>query len=123
MSDINITITNLPQIKRAFDVAPFEMTKQLNLAIRKTILKIQAKSMINTPVLTGRLRASTASTFGDLRGEVGTHTNYDIFVHEGTRFMKGRPYLRDAVDESSDDTDKYFQEAVQNTLDKIAGMV
>lgn len=123
MPQVNITITNLPQIKRAFDLAPNEMRRQLNMAIKKTILSIQSKSMINTPVKTGRLRGSTASVFGDLRGEVGTHTNYDVYVHEGTRYMKGRPYLKDAVEENNPSTEKYFKEAVQNTLDKIAGLV
>lgn len=123
MPQVNITITNIAQIKRAFDVAPNEMTRQLNTAIKKTILKIQAKSMINTPVATGRLRASTASIFGDLKGEVGTHTNYDVYVHEGTRFMKARPYLKDAVEDTNPETERYFKEAVQNTLDKIAGLV
>lgn len=123
MPNVNITITNIAQIKRAFDVAPNEMTRQLNNAIKKTILTIQSKSMVNTPVATGRLRASTASIFADLKGEVGTHTNYDVFVHEGTRFMKGRPYLKDAVESSNFETERFFKEAVQNTLDKIAGLV
>lgn len=123
MPQVNITITNIDQIRRAFDVAPMEMTKQLNLAIKKTLIHIQRKSMINTPVLTGRLRGSTTTSFGSLRGEVGTHTNYDLFVHEGTRFMRGRPYLKQAVDESSSETEQEFKDAVQNTLDKIAGMV
>jgi HK97 gp10 family phage protein len=79
--------------------------------------------MRNTPVLTGRLRASTASRFTNLAGEVGTHTNYDIFVHEGTKFMKARPYLRDAVEEESGAVIEFFHSAVQNVLDKIGKMV
>lgn len=123
MPTVDITITNLAQIKRAFDVAPMEMTKQLDIAIKKTLFRIQASGMPNTPVLTGRLRGSWYSKFGNLRGETGTNTNYDVFVHEGTRFMKARPYLRDAVEANGTETEREFKEAVQNTLDKIAGMV
>ena len=119
MPTVDVKITNLPQIRAAFSKAPSLMRSELNTAIKKTILTIQRRSMINTPVLTGRLRASTRSLFADLRGEVGTNTNYDVFIHEGTRFMKARPYLKDAVDESSGDIDSNFKEAVQNVLDKI----
>lgn len=123
MSDIQIQITNLPQIKSAFNLAPSLMVKELNLAIRKTVLNVQAQSMRNTPVLTGRLRASTRSLFGNLRGEVGTNTNYDIFVHEGTRYMKARPYLKDAVESTNDTTERIFTQAVQNVLDDIGRKV
>lgn len=119
---IAIRITNLPQIRAAFSRAPYIMTGELNIAIEKTVFNIQRKSMINTPVDTGRLRASTRSLFSNLRGEVGTNTNYDIFVHNGTRYMPGRPYLSQAVESSELQTDIFFKRAVQNTLDKIGGM-
>lgn len=123
MPNIDIKITNLPQIKAAFNKAPAVMRVNLNKAIKKSIFTIQRQSMINTPVLTGRLRASTASAFSDLRGEVGTHTNYDLYVHEGTRYMKARPYLREAVEAENGAVNKYFQEAVQDTLDVIGRTV
>lgn len=123
MPQVNITITNIAQIKHAFGVAPMEMTKQLDIAIKKTLFRIQASGSPKTPVLTGRLRASWYSKFGNLRGETGTNTNYDVFVHEGTRFMTGRPYLKDAVEDTNTETEQDFKAAVQNTLDKIAGMV
>lgn len=116
---ISIKITNLPQIRAAFDKAPALMAKELNLAIKKTLLVVQRKSMINTPVLTGRLRASTYSRMGFLKGEVGTNTNYDIFVHDGTRFMPARPYLADAVEDSNPEVDLLFLKAVDNVLSEI----
>lgn len=119
---IKITITNLPQIKAAFNKAPTLMAKNLNIAIQKSIFLIKGKSQQNTPVLTGRLRASTYTMFGNLKGEVGTNTNYDIFVHEGTRFMQARPYLRTAVESSNSDVDRYFTEAVDKTLNEIGKM-
>jgi len=117
---ISITISNLAEIRAAFVTAPLQMQTELNKAIKKTVLNIQRSSMINTPVKTGRLRASTASKFSNLKGEVGTHTNYDIFVHNGTRYMAARPYLRDAVDITREDTDKFFTLAVQTVLNNIA---
>lgn len=118
-NEIAIRIKNLPEIKAAFDRSPSLMTRELNKAIQKSIFSIGRKSRINTPVLTGRLRASTLEKFDNLRGEVGTHTNYDVFVHEGTRYMKSRPYLRQAVMSSNKAVQEFFTNAVQNVLDEI----
>lgn len=119
---IGIQIKNMAQIKMAFGRAPALMAKELNTAIKKTTLFIMGKSMVNTPVDTGRLRSSTYSRFGNLQGEVGTNTNYDVFVHNGTRFMKARPYLLNAVNESQRQVDDFFTKAVDNVLNQIGKM-
>ena len=118
-NDIAITITNLPQIRAAFKSAPGLMTKYLNQAIKKSLFTIEAKSKANTPVDTGRLRSSTLSRFSHLKGEVGTHTDYDIFIHNGTRFINARPYLYNAVQASENNVDSFFKDAVDNVLSDI----
>jgi len=123
MPEIAVKITNIDQIRRAFNRSPFLMAKELNKAIEKTVFKVEQQSKINTPVDTGRLRASHYTEFSNLRGAVGTDTNYDIFVHEGTRYMKARPYLRTAIDETSKSIDDYFKDAVQNVLDTIGSEI
>lgn len=119
MPTITVEIKNLPEIKAAFAKSPILMARELNKAIAKTVLQIGRDSRLNTPVDTGRLRSSTYEQFGNLKGEIGTNTNYDIFVHEGTRYMKARPYLRKAVDKNEVNIDSNFTEAVQTVLDKI----
>lgn len=119
MAEISIKITNLADIKRAFAMAPTLMARELNLSIRKVVLQIGRESRMATPVDTGRLRASTYERFSNLKGEVGTNTDYDIFVHEGTRFMRGRPYLRSAVQKNEQTTDREFTSAVQRVLEQI----
>lgn len=120
---VDIKITNIAEIKRAFNRSPFLMARYLDTAISKTVFAIGRQSRINTPVKTGRLRASTYEQFSHLKGEVGTNTDYDIFVHEGTRFMRARPYLRNAIEEKSRSIDDYFKDAVQKTLDEIGDSV
>ena len=120
MPSISIKITNLPQIKAAFSAAPAKMTRGLNTAIQKTVFAIEGDSMRNTPVLTGRLRASHRTLFSNLRGEVGPHTNYAIFVHQGTRYMKARPFLFNAVKSNEVTVQKFFTDGMQKVLDDIA---
>lgn len=123
MAAVDIKISNIREIRSAFNRAPGLMSQELNTAIKKSVLSIQAKSMLNTPVATGRLRASHTSIFGDLKGTVSTNTKYDIFVHDGTRYMKARPYLKDAVESSVDTTNRFFKEAVENVLQKIGRLI
>lgn len=119
MAEIAIRIKNLPEIKRAFAMAPRLMAKELNISIRQAVLMIGRDSRRKTPVDTGRLRASTYERFSNLKGEIGTNTDYDVFVHEGTRFMRGRPYLRSSVQDNDSGVQRAFTEAVQRTLDQI----
>lgn len=50
---------------------------------------------------TGRLRSSIAVSMvidsGVWVARVGTDVDYAIFVHEGTRFMRANPFLKDAL--------------------------
>ena len=121
--NVQVKIKNLPEIRAAFAKSPRVMTKNLNQAIRRVGLEIGADSRRNTPVDTGRLRSSHYENFTNLKGIVGTDTNYDFFVHEGTRFMKARPFLAQAVQENERFTDKEFTKAVQDTLDEIGRSV
>ena len=120
MADIQIRITNISEIRSAFSKAPALMMVALSQAVKQTVFSIGRQSRVNTPVDTGRLRGSTYERFSGLSGEVGTHTNYDMFVHEGTRFMKGRPYLRLAVESKQAEVDMFFTNAVQGVLNQIA---
>lgn len=119
MAEVEIKIKNLAQIKAAFNKSPLLMIRELNKTIQTVVYKIGRGSRENTPVDTGRLRASHYERFGNLRGEVGTNTAYDIFVHEGTKFMKERPYLRRAVEGNQSIVDREFKGAVDRVLDDI----
>lgn len=124
MPNVKIQIKNLAEIQSAFKRSPRLMTKNLQKAIKRSVYKIGASSRRNTPVLTGRLRSSHYERFtSGLKAEVGTNTSYDLFVHEGTRFMRARPYLRLAVESEQGFVDKEFEGAVQSTLDEIASAV
>lgn len=121
--DVKVKIANLPQIRAAFLKAPAKMTRNLNEAIRKSIFMIEREGKIRTPVDTGRLRASYITRFSSLRGEVGPTANYSLFVHEGTRYMRGRPFLRNAIQSAEQQIQGNFRRAVQDTLDDIGRQV
>ena len=121
MSDVSIKIKNLPQIRAAFAKSPVIMTKNLRKAIETALLTVQRQSIINAPRRTGFLKASHQyRMLSNLSGYVQPTAYYASFVHDGTRFMRGRPFLRQADAEKESEIDRLFQTAVQDTLDEIA---
>lgn len=119
MASLTIKITNAAQIQKAFAQAPAKMTKALTKAIKQSVFLLQGRSMSNTPVLTGRLRGSHYTRFMPLKGEVGANANYAGFVHDGTRFMKGRPFLEMALSESNEEIQDFFTRGTQDVLNEI----
>ena len=88
------TIVAKPTFKRvgkAFrDIAEgFNFQKE----IEKFAFAIERESKRKSPVDTGRMRASIATNVGNLQASIGPHVDYALFVHEGTRYMSGRPFL------------------------------
>lgn len=117
--NVQVRITNIAEIRAAFSKAPAEMTRQLNNAIRLSIFDIERDSKMNTPVATGFLRSSHQTMFRNLYGEVSPSANYAIFVHEGTRYMRKRPFLLEATQSKEGAVQRNFEGAVQNVFDKI----
>jgi len=127
MPDVKITIKNLPQIKAAFALAPTLMTKELNRAIQKTTFTIQGETILNVGgqrdirVITHGLAsaAERPPVFTQLKGVYEIDIKYGVFVHEGTRFMRARPFLQRAADTKQEKTDQFFTEAVDTVLNTI----
>lgn len=133
MSQINVEIKNIAQIKRAFGAAPVKMGKELNDTIKRVIFIIQRLEFteyhaLGIRVITAGLYRSIEKGvwYGNLKGEVGPDAQgangvfYSRFVHDGTRFMQGRPFLLNAVQSADKEVQDNFAKAVQNVLDDIA---
>lgn len=127
MISANIKIKNADQIAKAFKKAPSLMSKEFDKAIAKSGYTIMRSSMIATPVDTGFLRAS--HRFRQIKtgfrlgyGEIKVNAEYARYVHDGTRFIKGRPFLREAVESNEAKVTAFFIVAVNNALNKIGRM-
>lgn len=131
MADVQVTITNLAEIKAAFNKAPKLMAKELDDAIQKSMFVIQAETIKNVHpnrginVITGGLLSATERppVFMPLKAVYDIDIKYGIFVHEGTRFMRGRPFLADAVGSMNETIQKFFTKAVDNVLSTIGKSV
>jgi len=85
-----ITIPNLADIKRVFDEAPEKTIRQIDTAVRKSILRIESAAKREAPVNKqsggGNLRQSIRSQMtGIASGKVEVGVDYGVYVEEGTR--------------------------------------
>jgi HK97 gp10 family phage protein len=67
----------------------------LSRKIRELAFLVERESKIVSPVKTGRMRASirVMGSGQKFRQIIQPNVDYAIFVHEGTRYMKGRPFM------------------------------
>ncbi len=94
MTQINVSLRpSAEAIQKAYGNAGIR--DFLGRQIERVSFKIQRMAKQVTPVDTGVLKSSIATTIGlgDLSARVATNVNYALYVHEGTRFMRGRPFM------------------------------
>lgn len=130
MANIQVKIINLEQIRAAFAKSPTLMTRNLNLAIKKSLISIQRETILNVGgsrginvVSHGLLSAAERPPlFESLKGTYLIDIFYAIFVHDGTSRMEARPFLLEAVNTEQTEVNDFMRKAVQDTLDEIGAM-
>lgn len=96
MADIQLTFEpSLEELGRKFK--SINTNSFLRTKIKSLAFMVEKESKRNAPVDTGRLRSSIFTSYQDA-GETAiirpdAAVNYAGFVHEGTKFMKGRPFM------------------------------
>ena len=113
---IKVEIKGLEELKSSFKKSPELVKKYIGEAINKSIQTIQAKAVPFTPKDTGFLKGSFSASFGTLRGSLENTAPYAGYVHDGTKFMKGRPYLEQGTRAAESAIQSFFDSA----MDKIA---
>jgi HK97 gp10 family phage protein len=114
MSNFVIKVEGLDEAREALRKYPEKAKGAFATAISKTVRAVKAETQRRAPVDTGRLRTSVhVVKETPTEGEVDSGVKYAIFVHEGTRFMKGRPFMRDAVGSLSTAIQRWFGEAME----------
>lgn len=90
------------------EAAAAQLLKATSSPVGRYLARIAAKaetaSKARCPVDTGRLRGSINWRLvlegGTLVAIIGTNVEYAIYVHEGTRYMPGRPFLVEGVQQA-----------------------
>lgn len=122
--DFHVNIAPDPS-KLARAMVGVNLTGFLSRQVSQLAFAVERYAKQLTPVDSGRLRASIHTTpmmFG-VKAIVSTKTEYAVYVHEGTKYMRGRPFMKYGamfaqVAEFKDINkrlDKHFTDAFKNS--------
>lgn len=121
MAQITVSIQGLDEAVQKLGKFPAIMAPHLRIAAQTGAFKVEREAKLLTPVDTGRLRNSIATSLGigGISAIVQTNVFYAIFVHEGTKFMKGRPFMQQAVDVSLSTIQEAFNSEIAAAIGEI----
>lgn len=97
MPEIRVEIPDLPRLVDALKKWPDIAAPILDKAIKKSIYDVQARTIMETPIKTGRLRGSFQTAFSPLVGILRPTVEYAVHVHQGTRAHVIRPSTAKAL--------------------------
>jgi len=114
---MKISITsNIPIVSAKLMSNPIRIKGALKRAIRKSALLVERYSKMRSPVDTGRLRSSIRTTINELTATVNPTVDYAIYVHDGTRYMTGRPFMRLGAEDAEDKIRAVFNREIKGIL-------
>lgn len=95
---------------------PRKLETALNRGLEAAAFLVEAQAKIKTPVDTGRLKSSIYTKVGSLNAFVSTNVNYARYVHDGTKFMKPRPFMLEGLQSSEYNIRKAFDIEIKKAL-------
>ena len=94
-ASVRVVKNDFPKLAVTFEE---RMADAINNGINNAVEAADPK----TPVDLGFLKANKTVTYasaGSLQGSIGWNQEYALWVHDGTKYMEGRPFAQQAVDE------------------------
>ena len=118
MSDPTIEIVRITGLDDIIRITNPERARRIIARSLKRIgLIVERNAKPVTPVKTGNLKRSITSVPLEWnRVAVGTKVDYALYVHEGTRRMRGRPYLRQGLERSRDQINREIDRALDEAI-------
>ena len=98
MALVDIEIKGLKQLGKAMNSGARAIDKGFGVWVKKTTALILGTSRTRTPVDTGFLRGpAMKTTLSGKKGIIKNVAPYALFVHEGTKFMRARPFFDQGI--------------------------
>jgi HK97 gp10 family phage protein len=127
---IEVSLKNSAKILRAYAKAPIDVSRAIQRGIErsgvfaegavKTIITA-GTGMWKPPIDTGQMRQGIHATFAPGKSVVkpSSMTPYAVYVHDGTRRMKARPFFQITKQTKEGKMQKFFEEEISLALDKL----
>ena len=111
--DTSFATTKIKAIRSA--VAKAIQVRELALIVQKhSVLAITQGP--TRAIKTGRLRDSINASVRGLTGYVKPQTNYAYFVHEGTKSMRPRPYMKAGLEAATPEMESVVTDKIKISI-------
>jgi len=110
---------SLDEVARKIIKVPQVINKNMPDALKKAAFIVEGEAKKVTPVDTGRLRASIYTTVKSMSAIVQPKTNYALYVHQGTRRMTARPFMKEGMERSQSRIERIFGKSVKTSILKV----
>lgn len=119
ISGLKELISGISDIKNKMASTLSEGMREAAFAV-ETAAKRQITSGRNRAIKTGFLRASIGVTSVlPFQAKVQAGAFYGIYVHEGTRYMRARPFLSDGLKDAVPEIEKIFGRRVRTLIELV----
>lgn len=115
---IGITV-NIKDAIRGLDKLGGDFLKAISISIEKSALLIWGQSKKNAPVDTGNMRGGIFTSILPMTASIVSPVSYSIYVHEGTRYMRARPFLYDAAEQKREEILDTFDRELNKAVDSF----
>lgn len=117
---INVTITGMEEIEKAFKRSPQVFVRVFDRVIKQATLLVLGRVKERTPIDKGFLRGpGMETTFETLIGRIDNVAPYAKYVHEGTIHMTGRPFFQWGLEAGQADVNALFEQGLNDFYNEI----
>lgn len=95
---ITVGLKDAANIANLYKGASENLQQRMENRIEAAMRIVQREAMRESPVDTGKLRQSIRfQKVAPMTGEVEVTADYGVYVHEGTRYFSGNPFMDRAI--------------------------
>jgi len=117
---VTVRIDGLAKVLKNLKNAPRTIQVEGDKAIYKSITLIEGGTIPYVPIDTGYLLSNRGTAFGRLFGAFKFHAPYAGFVHDGTRYMRGQPFLKEGFDSVKTRIEDVWEELGESIARQLA---
>lgn len=122
----SIKFVGLNELLKAFRRMPREMASTINAGMKEAAFEVERTAKIRITsgperaIKTGALRASIGVTsLLPYKATITAQQRYGLFIHEGTRYMRARPFLKKGLEDAIPKIEKIFGKRVKTVIQNI----
>lgn len=109
-------VSNAIELAARITDANYRREANIRDGLQKASTLVRAQAQANAPFRSGNLRSSLANRVEDTTAVVYSDVTYAPFQEEGTKYIKGRRFMKRALTSTRDEISTILGKAVKDAL-------